>query len=106
MYHCHLQFYLTGYQNSIFEVIKKTAPLENFNHEFSESDEPDGALAAGADVILANLQGMNAKEALYTLLGAKKKEADLILVLAVCFRGAGGGECAERNPGYLDAPHV
>ena len=81
MYHCHLQFYLTGYQNSIFEVIKKTAPLENFNHEFSESDEPDGALAAGADVILANLQGMNAKEALYTLLGAKKKEADLILVL-------------------------
>ena len=52
MYHCHLQFYLTGYQNSIFEVIKKTAPLENFNHEFSESDEPDGALAAGADVIL------------------------------------------------------
>ena len=75
MYHCHLQFYLTGYQNSIFEVIKKTAPLENFNHEFSESDEPDGALAAGADVILANLQGMNAKEALYTLLGAKKKEA-------------------------------
>ena len=65
MYHCHLQFYLTGYQNSIFEVIKKTAPLESFNHEFSESDEPDGALAAGADVILANLQGMNAKEALY-----------------------------------------
>ena len=33
-------------------MIKKTAPLENFNHEFSESDEPDGALAAGADVIL------------------------------------------------------
>lgn len=80
MYHCHLHFYLTGYRNRIFEVIKEIAPLENFTHEFSESDKPDGALAAGADVILANLQGMNIKEALNTLIRAKKKGADLILI--------------------------
>lgn len=81
MYHCHLHFYLTGYQNRIFEVIKETAPLENFTHEFSESEAPDGALAADADIILANLQGMDADKTLKILLNAKKKEARLILML-------------------------
>ncbi len=81
MYHCHLRFYLTGYQNNIFEVIKEIAPLENFTHEFEQSDEPDSGLAAGADVILANLEGMDPVKTLKLLCGAKKKEAALILLM-------------------------
>lgn len=81
MYHCHLRFYLTGYQNSIFEVIKKIAPLEKFTHEFSESEEPDSALAADADVILAILEGKDQEKALRILCDAKKKEAALILLM-------------------------
>lgn len=81
MYHCHLRFYLTGYQNSIFEVIKKIAPLEKFIHEFSESEEPDSALAADADVILAILEGKDQEKALRILCDAKKKEAALILLM-------------------------
>lgn len=81
MYHCHLRFYLAGYQNSIFEVIKKIAPLEKFTHEFSESEEPDSALAADADVILAILEGKDQEKALRILCDAKKKEAALILLM-------------------------
>lgn len=84
MYRCHLQFYLTGYQNRVFEVIKEIAPFENFTHVFSESDEPDDAMAAGADVILASLRGMDDEEILKTLkrlIDVKKEEADLILIV-------------------------
>ena len=80
MYRCHLHIYLTGYQTGIFEVIKETAPLEHFTHEFLESGGPDGNLAAGADVILADLRGTDAEKTLNMLLDAKKKEAELILI--------------------------
>ncbi|MCM1200994.1 MAG: ATP-binding protein [Bacteroides fragilis] len=61
-------------------MIKEMAPLEHFTHEFSESDAPDGALAGKADVILAALDGADAKETLGTLLSAKKEKSDLILL--------------------------
>ena len=80
MYRCHLHIYLTGYQTGIFEVIKETAPLEHNTHEFLESGGPDGNLAAGADVILADLRGTDAEKTLNMLLDAKKKEAELILI--------------------------
>lgn len=80
MYRCHLHIYLTGYQTGIFEVIKETAPLEHFTHEFLESGGPDGNLAAGADLILADLRGTDAEKTLNMLLDAKKKEAELILI--------------------------
>ena len=80
MYRCHLHIYLTGYQTGIFEVIKETAPLEHFTHEFLESGGPDGNLAAGADIILADLRGTDAEKTLNMLLDAKKKEAELILI--------------------------
>lgn len=80
MYHCHIHFYLTGYQHRLFETIKGMSPLENFTHEFLESDEPEGELAAKADVILADLQGMDVKQTVQILLLNKNKEAELILL--------------------------
>lgn len=94
MYRCHLHFYLTGYQTGIFEVIKGMAPLENFTHEFSQSGDPDGTLAAEADVILADLRGMDAEETLKRLLHHKRKEAELILVTDDAQRSF---ELAERE---------
>lgn len=80
MYHCHIQFYLSGRPCRMFDIIKETLPLEHFTHGFLESDKPEGTLAARADVILADLQDMDVKEALRTLTAAKKKEAEMILL--------------------------
>lgn len=80
MYHCHIQFCLTGCQNRGFEVIKEMAPLAHFTHEFSESDKPEKALAAEADVIFAYLQDMDVRDALQTLISGKKETTELILL--------------------------
>lgn len=80
MYHCHVHFYLTGHQHKVFEIIKEMSPLEHFTHEFTENDKPDAKLAAQADVILADLRDMDAKEALRPLLKGKKEEAEIILL--------------------------
>ena len=80
MYHCHIHFYLAGHQCREFEIIKEMPPLENFTHEFSQSDEPDRVTAAKADVILANLNDMDVKKALGLLLPDKRKEAELIVL--------------------------
>ncbi len=80
MYHCHIHFYLAGHQCREFEIIKEMPPLENFTHEFSQSDEPDRVTAAKADVILANLKDMDIKKALGLLLPDKRKEAELIVL--------------------------
>ena len=80
MYHCHIHFYLAGHSCRAFELIKEMSPLEPFTHEFSESDEPDEALAAKADVILANLQDMDVMEAFEYVILRKKKEAEVIIL--------------------------
>ena len=80
MYHCHVRFYFAGYHCGAFDTIKGMTPLEHFTHEFLESERPEGALAAEADVILANLRGMEAPENLCVLLEGKGREAELILL--------------------------
>ncbi|MCI8888311.1 MAG: response regulator [Hungatella sp.] len=79
MYHCHTRFYLTGCQSGAFDLIRKMSPLANFTHEFF-CGEPEGELAAEADVILADLQGMEGREILQTLLSGKKENAELIVL--------------------------
>lgn len=80
MYHCRICIYCTGHSGRMFDVIKEMAPLEHFSHEFLESEIPEEALTAKADVIFANLQGMELKEALHNLILEKKKDAELILL--------------------------
>lgn len=53
MYHCHIQFYLSGHPCRVSDIIKEILPLEHFTHGFLESDKPEEALAAEADVILS-----------------------------------------------------
>lgn len=80
MYHCHICFYLLGNQAGFFDFIKKSEPFPNFEHEFLESVEPDEELFDRADVVFANLQGMNAGKIL-TLLGVhSEKEREIILI--------------------------
>lgn len=80
MYHCHIRFYLIGHQCRVFEIIKEMSPLEHFTHEFLESDEPEEGLAAGADVILIDVQELNLVETLKKLQEVRKKESELILL--------------------------
>lgn len=80
MYHCHAHFYLIGRQCRIFEIIKEMPPLEHFTHEYSESEKVEKALAVNADVILAYLPDLDAVQEIQTLILAKRKEAELILI--------------------------
>ncbi|MBD5118589.1 MAG: response regulator [Clostridiales bacterium] len=80
MRHYHIQFYLIGGQQDIWARIKEAPPLEHFTHTFAESVEPDTALLAQADVIFADLRGMDAGKTLPVLTAGKRAGAELILL--------------------------
>ena len=79
MYHCRLHIYLTGHQPALWETVKSIPPLDKFTHTFFVSAAPDGELAAGADVILADLRGVP-EDAVSLLCQSKKQDAELILL--------------------------
>ncbi len=93
MYHCHLQIYLISRQPDGFAAIRDMAPMEFFTHTFFESSEPQQALAARADLILADLQGMDAACETEKLAAWKKPEADLVVLAG---KGIGGLPFADR----------
>ena len=80
MYHCHIRFCFAGRRCRAFEIIKGMTPLEHFTHEYSESEKVEKALAVNADVILAYLPDLDAVQEIQTLILAKRKEAELILI--------------------------
>ncbi len=82
MYHCGLRFYFAGQSCRVFEIIREMPPLERFTHEFSESGKLDGALAAEADVIFANLQDMDVETDVRGLFAGKSGETEVILLAA------------------------
>ena len=81
MYHCHIHFYLTGQAHRVFEIVKGMSPLPHFTHEFFESDVPEEPLVAKADVILADVHGLDVRDALQTLTAGKREETELILLV-------------------------
>lgn len=81
MYHCHVCFYFTGQQGQLPEIVKCMAPLEAFEHEFTESIVPQEAPAARADVIFADLSNVDAAGVVQELVSWKKPGAELILLV-------------------------
>jgi PAS domain S-box-containing protein len=55
-------------------------PLEGFTHDCLESDEPEAALAARADLILADLRELPVPAALETLCAGRRADAQLIVL--------------------------
>lgn len=80
MYHCHLRFYLMGRDRGLLDAVRGAPPLERFTHAFTESEHPDAALCAGADVILLDLRGLDGPAALDALLPAGKEGAEVLAV--------------------------
>ncbi len=80
MYHCHIHFYLAGCPCNTFEILREISPFKNFTHEFSEEESPNAELAARADVIIANLQEGDGKEAVRVFIAGKRPETELILL--------------------------
>lgn len=80
MYRCHMHFYLIGHSHRIFEIIKNMSPMEYFTHEFFESDEYEKSLADKADVILADISGLDIEEAVKTLVVDNKEKCEIILL--------------------------
>ncbi len=81
MYRCHVHFYLAGRQCSLFDIIREIPALDNFTHDFFESDEPDAASAAKADVIFVHSQGLDVSCTLQTLIGGMRQDTELILLM-------------------------
>ena len=54
IYHCHLNFYLTGNPCSTFDLIKQITPMDCFFHDFFETENMDRDFTAKADVIFYN----------------------------------------------------
>ncbi len=80
MYHCHVRCYLVGHQRETFGLIREMQPAPRFTYEFAEGGEPEQALAAWADVIFADLRGMDLPGALAGLLERMRPEAECILM--------------------------
>ncbi len=62
MYHCQIHFYLSGVTCRAFDLIKEITPYKNFTHQYTWSKSLEPSAAAAADVILANLEGLEADE--------------------------------------------
>ena len=77
MYHCKTKICLTG-NTRYFPVIKNIPPLERFTHEFVED-------ADAADVIIADISGLNDGGALLETLAETKKEGAELIALAESF---------------------
>ena len=80
MYTCCLQIYITGQPSHTLDVIKKMPSLVNFTHIFSESDEPEAALTAKADLIISDLSNTDLHHTVQLLLENRRKEAQIILL--------------------------
>lgn len=80
MYNCHLHIYLAGHPCRVFEVIRTMAPLQHFTHTFSGSSHPEEAMASEADVIIADLSGLDIPKALPLLVASGNRTAQVILL--------------------------
>ena len=100
MYHCQVHFYFVGHSCRTFEIIKGSIPPEHFTHIYSESCHAEEALAASADVILANLEDGDAEETIRALAAAKRESAELILLTSF-FSGESGRQKHERAEGAV-----
>ncbi len=81
MYHCQIHFYLSGVQCRAFDIIKNAVPFEQFTHYYTWSESLRPEAAAASDVIVANLEGLDAKKAVRELLSVRRAGAELILIL-------------------------
>ena len=79
MYHCHLRFYCVG-RPETFEVLRTAEPLDHFTHTFTASARPEADLTRVADVIFADLQGLDPAETTKELLTHMGEKAQLIVL--------------------------
>ncbi len=80
MYHCHINFFFLGNQRKLFKILEGMPPLEHFTHEYFESKTPYESMISKADVIIADLEKMDAASTLQMLLSEKKSTTDLIVL--------------------------
>lgn len=73
MYHCHINFFFLGNQRKLFKILEGMPPLEHFTHEYFESKTPYESMISKADVIIADLEKMDAASTLQMLLSEKNQ---------------------------------
>ena len=77
---CRLDIYCVGLRPEVFDAVRTMPARAPFIHDFVVSGQPDPRAAGAADVILADLRGMDARGTVQSLLDSKKSSAQLILL--------------------------
>ncbi len=80
MYHCHIRFYYIGRRREGLSALRALEPPAAFTYAFAESDFPERAQARQADVILADVRGLDAVATVQTLRSWQKPAAELIVL--------------------------
>ena len=80
MYHCHIHFHLVGIRKDVFDKIEEMAPLPFFTHEFTRIEEAEKGSSGGADVVMADLRGLDVRETIQVLTADKSGDAEIILL--------------------------
>ena len=82
MYHCHIQFCLIGGRPGLFDPIRQAPPLNHFTHTFTQTAQPVAEEVLRADVIFADLEGLDATRTLEDLLSFRQEGTELIVIAA------------------------
>lgn len=108
MYHCHINFFFLGNQRKLFKILEGMPPLEHFTHEYFESKTPYESMISKADVIIADLEKMDAASTLQMLLSEKKindRSYRTCRQKPAC-RAGSTAWLSVRNTRYLDTPDL
>lgn len=80
MYRGLVHVYMVGLPDGLASVIKSSAPLPSFEHSFSESVQPDPALAAAADVVFLRTGVEDALASVEAVQAAARPGTELVLI--------------------------
>ena len=80
MYRGLVHVYMVGLPDGLASVIKSSAPLPSFEHSFSESAQPDPALAAAADVVFLRTCVEDALASVEAVQAAARPGTELVLI--------------------------
>ena len=80
MYHCNICLYIISGQDDFIKKVNEMEPLTHFTHEVIQSGRPEEEFAKRADVIIADLDRLDAVETFRFLVSHGKDKPDLIFL--------------------------
>lgn len=80
MYHCNVCLYIISERDDFIQKVNEMEPLTHFTHKVIQSGRPEEAFAKQADVIIADLDRLDAVETFRFLVSHGKDKSELIFL--------------------------